>query len=317
MNSLLLRSLMAPLPEGSDIEQDDIAHYLDFYGINLVAKGIAQWQTLGTFEAHGEELVGHVFQAPNAQANALVVHGYLDHVGLYGKLIEHLLSLNINVFMVDLQGHGISSGERASIDSFFHYTDALTQFLELVDEYSCDAEWFLLGQSMGGALSMTLNMLYPDRFAKMVLLAPLIRPYGWLVLRQAHSVLRPFVTSIPRTFHGNSHDEDFNDFLANKDKLQAKALPVAWISAMREWKSWLLNQPANPAKTLMLQGTEDPTVDWHYSIKKVPELFTNTDVRIIPEARHHMINEAPPYIHSILHHIYTFLELEDDYSQHA
>ena len=48
----------------------------------------------------------------------LISHGYYDHAGLYGYLIEHLLSRGWNVAIFDQIGHGLSSGSRAEIQDF-------------------------------------------------------------------------------------------------------------------------------------------------------------------------------------------------------
>ena len=51
----------------------------------------------------------------------LISHGYYDHAGLYGHLIEHLLSRGWSVAIFDQIGHGLSSGSRAEIQHFDQY----------------------------------------------------------------------------------------------------------------------------------------------------------------------------------------------------
>ena len=48
-------------------------------------------------------------RTPEEKENVfLISHGYYDHAGLYGHLIEHLLSRGWNVAIFDQIGHGLS-----------------------------------------------------------------------------------------------------------------------------------------------------------------------------------------------------------------
>lgn len=313
MDTAELRESLAEFRAFNTNPSPIVEAYYQFYGMDMVEGGYATHQTIGLFRSGGEKLVGQAFFAKDATTNALVVHGFMDHTGLFGNLIRHLLNHKINVFMVDLAGHGLSTGKQCSISSFFDYTDSLNKLINISKKQAPTLPWYLFGQSMGGALSMTLHLLGGHVFEKTVLLAPLVRPAQWVWVRQFHSVFSPVFFSMPRSFHGNSHDIEFNTFLSRHDTLQTKQIPVQWVNAWREWKRWYLNQPIQEVSVLLLQGTDDHSVDWHYALNRIPLLFPNVQIYKINGARHHMVNESWDYLEQIFAEIDAYL-LADELS---
>jgi alpha-beta hydrolase superfamily lysophospholipase len=90
---------------------------------------------------------------PHAQL--LMLHGLGDHGGRFSNLAEWLSERGIDVWSMDLIGHGRSPGRRGSVPSF----EALIDEVELCREVAAEQQggWselpqFLLGQSMGGNL---------------------------------------------------------------------------------------------------------------------------------------------------------------------
>lgn len=311
MNPEVLR---ASLPTFNSFElpvNAGLSEYLHYYDIDLVASGDAIEQTIGQFECEGFELVGQAFFAAKASGNALVVHGYMDHAGLYGKLIRHLLSQGLNVFIVDLPGHGLSSGAKSSIDSFSHYSNAIVALQKYAQERGSDCPWFLFGQSMGGAVAMSLLQNQQLELKKTILLAPLVQPKSWTVLKFVHTLLKRFIKQVPRRFSTNSHDRVFRQFLKRADSLQHRFIPIAWLNAMRAWRGQFLIQPSCSAKVLVIQGSGDNTVDWRFGIKVIARLFPNNKTLIINEAMHHMANESVPYLQQTLAAIDEFLAASD------
>lgn len=89
------------------------------------------------------------------RAALALVHGLAEHAGRYGALAARLNDAGIDVYAVDLRGHGHAPGRRAWVDRFDDYLhDA-----EALIEYASDAcaprgtPLFLMGHSMGGAIA--------------------------------------------------------------------------------------------------------------------------------------------------------------------
>ena len=106
--------------------------YRRHYGIDADSLGRHHSHRIGTFLSGGYTLIAQHFQLPEAgAATVFLLHGYYDHAGLYGHLIRQCLALGYSVVIIDLPGHGLSSGKPASIGSFEEYSEALESVLEL------------------------------------------------------------------------------------------------------------------------------------------------------------------------------------------
>ncbi len=137
---------------------------------------------LGRFEVGGYELVSQVWWPEKAVATLFVFHGYYDHMGLYRHLIEWALEQKFAVIACDLPGHGLSSGERASIEDFAEYQATLQGLLAEAGTLGLPQPWHLCGQSTGGAIVVdhVLNQgAQSPAQGQVILLSPLVRPRAW------------------------------------------------------------------------------------------------------------------------------------------
>ena len=291
-----LKAELKPLVPGAPVllsAQEDA--YLRHYNIHFVEEFPDLAHHFGVIESDSHQLAAHLWTPQDATGSAVVIHGYYDHAGLYGHLIRFLIDKRLAVLTFDLPGHGLSSGPPATIESFDHYVGAFAACLDALAAH-LPQPWHLLGQSTGGAVAMEWLLANgvtraTNPFAGIVLLAPLVRPYLWPVTRVAYEVLRRFVAERQRTFSGNSDDPEFLEFLRNRDPLQARTLPVQWVTAMLEWKKRFLRYTPSDLAPLVVQGGADRTVDHRYNVKMIEQLFA-AKVVYIPEARHHLVNES-------------------------
>lgn len=292
-----LRDSLRPLVPGEPViltpEEDA---YLRHYGIHFVEEFPQLAYSFGRVDSDEHAIAAHLWMPAEPRGTAVVIHGYYDHTGLYGHLIRHLIDRGFAVVCFDLPGHGLSSGEPASIETFEHYVDAFNACMAAL-EHHLPTPWHLFGQSTGGAVAMEWLL---DRrvtreispFAKVVLLAPLVRPYLWPLNRVVYEVARRFIRERPRSFRSNAENEAFLEFLRDQDPLQARTLPVRWVTAMVEWRRRFESHEPVDIAPLVIQGQADRTVDWRYNMKVIERLF-QPRVFYIPEARHHLVNESP------------------------
>ncbi len=264
--------------------------YLAYYGLDFSEQWPNCLHSLGFVESVAERLAVHVWQQPHATATVLLVTGLFDHVGLFTHLIRFALERGSNVVAFDWPGHGLSTGERASIDSFDDYRHAIIDVLAAVA--TLPGERQVIAQSTGGAVIMdVLTRESPPHFTKVVLLAPLVRPRGWLWVRAGHALLHRLVTRLPRGFSANSSDLEFLQFVRS-DPLQAQTLSLAWIGALRRWLPNFLRRPSQPDQLLVLQGDCDGTVDGPYNLRQIQRLFPAARMQMIAGAGHHLANET-------------------------
>jgi lysophospholipase len=292
----LRQGLRPLLPDGPTVLSPAEDDYLRHYGIHFVDRIDGLAHHLGRIETSTHTIAAHLWRPQAAKGSAIVVHGYYDHVGLYRHLIHFLLARDLAVLSFDLPGHGLSSGPPATIETFDHYTAAFDACFRALEAH-LPGQLHVFGQSTGGAIIMEWLLANGiDRanspFAAIVLLAPLVRPYLWAVNRVVYEIARRTISERPRTFTSNADDREFIQFLRDHDPLQARTLPVQWVTAMQNWRKRFERYSGTNLTPLVIQGHADRTVDRKYNLKVISRLFTPR-VFYIPEAKHHLVNESP------------------------
>jgi alpha-beta hydrolase superfamily lysophospholipase len=303
-----LRATLEPMRfQGQAPAKDSelLGKYRAHYGLNFSSPERPIQQQIGLLEIPAArdhyQLVCQHFALPltEQKGTAFLLHGYFDHAGLFAHLIQHCLDLGLSVVIIDLPGHGLSSGQQASIDSFSRYVQALTTCLQQAAKDSLAHPWYFIGQSTGAAVlldALLQGVISEDcRAERVILLAPLLRPLHWLKSRMLFSVSRLFLAATPRGFSDNSHDQEFLQFLRQQDALQSQSIPRDWVLAMIDYqRRFRAAKPCNEALHI-IQGSEDGTVDWRYNLKQIQAKFPAAKTTMVDGARHHMVNESKEY----------------------
>lgn len=280
-------SVYAPL-------RSPLSDYCHHYGLDL-ENDMPVRHYCGYFEAAGFRLAAHAFLPEQARGTVFIVHGYLDHAGLYRHLICDCLSRGFAVFIYDLPGHGLSTGERVSIGEFQQYQEVLNEALAIY-RHQLPGPLYAIGQSTGGAILMDHVLTARTRgkapaFKKVLLLAPLVRPAQWTQIRFGYWLIRRLKPSVPRVFRANSSDEDFLRFVREDDPLQDRIVPMGWIGALKRWVAYMHTLPACDFPVVLVQGYKDETVDWRYNLRFVQSHFKVERFFNLPEASHQLANE--------------------------
>ena len=272
----------------SDESGQGLQAYRAFYGLPDTFE-----HRLGRLSVGGYELAAQLWLPEKPRATLILLHGYYDHLGLYGHLLRWALEMGFAVLGCDLPGHGLSSGARASIGEFAEYQTVLDGLFIQAAELQLPAPWHLAGQSTGGAILLDYLLTGAPRpeEGQALLFAPLVRPRAWHWSLLSYRLMRPFAESIPRRFYANSHDAEFIDFVQNRDPLQPQHLPTAWVGALSRWIPHIEAAPRSARKPLVVQGQGDMTVDWRHNLSVLQAKFDQPELIILPEARHHLVNE--------------------------
>ncbi len=294
--------------EVSDAERE----YFRYYGIDFEDRFPELKHHFGSIESAPYSIAAHYYDLKDAEGTCFIVHGYYDHSGLYGRLIEYCLKRKLSVVIYDLPGHGLSSGERANISSFSNYQTVLSHVVDLFSSVA-PLPWSAIGQSTGGAILM--DFLLSARapvFAKTVLLAPLVQPASWSRTILLHRIVSIFVNRLTRRFAKNSHDSHFLDFVKNSDPLQARYLPLTWVTALKQWINYFEHLRFVDYAPLIIQGKEDETVNWKYNVPLIQKKFPNSKLYYLKDGRHHLSNEDE----TILTKIYSAMDMYFDVFKH-
>lgn len=302
----LRQRLLAQQPLTAELQSQQ-QNYQAFYQLSAISR---QGYRQGCVRSGDYEVVYQCWQPEGAKATFFVLHGYYDHLGIYGHLIESLLAQGYAVVGLDLPGHGLSSGPRASIISFQEYTQALWQVIQQTCS-SYPEPYHLIGQSTGGAIAIDwwLNSLFHRdfHFERTVLLAPLVKPANWQQGLLSYYLLSPFVGRIRRGYSRNSHNENFLAFLKD-DPLQPRYLAVDWVRALKNWIPCIEMAAPQACRVLILQGEEDQTVDWRFNTQILAQKFPQAQLYFFPQAKHHMVNEAENIRQLWLNRMWQFLQ---------
>jgi alpha-beta hydrolase superfamily lysophospholipase len=272
-----------------------LADYLRFYNLDLENELPGLRHYLGWVEAYGYQLLAHVYRPVKMRGTVFILHGYLDHSALYRHLIADCLRRGYVVFIFDLPGHGLSSGERVDIPDFNHYQHVLKEILARFGR-QLPQPFYGIGQSTGAAILMDhvlRNMAAgrPPAFRKLLLLAPLVRPVQWAKIRFGWWLIHHFKKGVPRVFRRNTSDEAFLRFVAETDPLQDVLVPMGWVGALKRWVARLQALPRADFPVLLVQGGRDETVEWRYNNAFVRERFRVEHEHLEPEASHQLANE--------------------------
>ena len=282
---------------------DQEAAYFSFYSLRFDAVAPPVSHRFGWIPIGVEKIACHYFSIEQARDTCFIVHGYMDHAGLYHKLIADCLQRKQNVVIFDFPGHGLSSGERACIGSFSDYVVVLRDCLSFFsDKLPCPPH--IIAQSMGGAVTMQY-LLGCEGGApgavvdKVLLLAPLLRPRRWWGVRLAHALLSPWISRIRRKFSRNSHQREFLGFLRWRDPLQPRHISLRWVAAMLQWPHAFNRFDTSDRALLVIQGDDDKTVDWTYNLRWIQNKFPRSQQLVIGAARHHLVAESEPYFKQV------------------
>ncbi|MDA9091094.1 alpha/beta hydrolase [Porticoccaceae bacterium] len=281
-----------------------LQQYLHFYQLPLPSANLTV--CAGHLEVGDNQIATLAWQPAKAVGTVIVVHGYMDHIGLFNHLIQHLLERQLNVVCFDLPGHGLSTGRPGYILDYGEYVGVLELVINISREMF-SAPLHAVGQSMGGAVLLKHLIRhkkdYP--FASLNLFAPLLFPRGWNINRWLHLLSKPFTDTSKRVYRDSSWDKDFLTFVRDCDPLQASRLPLAWVGALKKWIKEFRKSEGSNLKINLIQGDADKTLDWETNLVKFKEKFPALKVHIIKSGNHHLVNE----IKSLREEIFAALEL--------
>lgn len=114
------------------------------------------------------------WQPAAPKAVVVLVHGLGEHGGRYAHVAEALMAAGCAVYALDHRGHGKSGGPRALIDRFAHAVDDIDYLVELARREHPRKPLFLLGHSMGGALSLSHALKHPGKLYALILSGPAV-----------------------------------------------------------------------------------------------------------------------------------------------
>ena len=111
---------------------------------------------------------------PEGEVRAVVIvaHGYGEHGGRYGNLVERLVPKGFAVYALDHRGHGESEGPRGHVGRFAEFVADLHAFRVRIEEEQRGKPLFLLGHSLGGLIAVRYLLAHDQGLAGAILSSP-------------------------------------------------------------------------------------------------------------------------------------------------
>jgi lysophospholipase len=139
------------------------------------------WQTVTPQQlklSDGTGLHYVLIKPEQIKATVVVVNGRTESYVKYQELAYQLTEQGYQVLMFDHRGQGLSARltdnpHKGHIEDFQHYIDDMHQLISQVAQTEHQLPLYLLGHSMGGAISTLYLQQYPDVFQKAALSAPM------------------------------------------------------------------------------------------------------------------------------------------------
>lgn len=247
----------------------------------------------------GLRLATRWVQPEGARATLLVHHGFAEHMGRYGNLVQALTDAGLGVFLYDARGHGASGGRRGHVDAFGDYIADLRQVIDHVTAEDGRAP-FLLGHSQGGLVVTAALLERPLPVAGVALsnpaLAASVAVPGWkIVAAKTLSRLLPTVAlpvGIPPSDISRDADS-VRDYEA--DPAIFGAGTTRWGAEFLQAQQQVLAAPLQVGVPLLvLLGTGDRVIDSavsrrYYAGATAPE----QQVELFEGFYHELFNEPP------------------------
>ncbi len=124
----------------------------------------------------------------------ILIHGFLYHTVMWEKNLDTLAE-RYQVYAIDLWGWGYSERLQPSEYSFDMYANQILKFMDALNIQKAT----LIGQSMGGGISVYLAAHHPERVDRLILIAPAAIPYPASLTAKFYQLpyLGEFLNAIP------------------------------------------------------------------------------------------------------------------------
>ena len=227
----------------------------------------------------------------------LVLHGWGGSSDSWVKVTEFLAEKGFKVFSLDFPGFGKSATPKDTW-GIKAYTDFVFGFAKKMEL----KEFFLLGHSFGGRVSIRFSVLYPGKVKKLVLCASagikgnldFKARVIYMVARLGNMVFSPKIMARLK----DSARNVLYTFLRRKDYVKAKGV-------MKEVMKKVIEEDLSSdlgkikSETLVVWGEKDKLVPLKYAYI-FKEKVKNSELEVIPGIGHSPHLECPKELSSII-----------------
>jgi alpha-beta hydrolase superfamily lysophospholipase len=269
-----------------------LARYRSFYRM----ADLADQDTFGYVTSTDRRVAVHRFASSWGTAPrrlVVLLHGYLGHSLTNVWTIRYLLDQGFDVVAFDLPGHGLSGGAPARISGFSEYADALDAVLDGACSDTPPEQTFAVGHSAGASVLLEHSCRAPERFARTVLVSPLLRSTAWWALKLGLPLVSIFAAESALQDAHSSIGQTFANYL-RRDPLAPERFPLQWARRLIAWERGLHRRTTWPARTVLFQGLGDTAVRWQQNLHFLRSRIPALEETLIPAGGHCLLNDSAP-----------------------
>ena len=229
----------------------------------------------------------------------LIAHGYAEHSERYNYTAKFFTDKNFAVYAPDHYGHGRSEGVKADVPNFRVFVDDLLSVLVIIQDIEKNIPIFLLGHSMGGAISTILASEAENNLAGLILSGPSIRIDGGVSnfiksISKIIAFIAPHLPLVEFAVEGISKDPEVveaykNDPYNYNGKVRAR-MGREMLRSEELITEQLLSRISIP--TLILHGEKDPLVNPECSHIIYSNISSaDKKIKILDNLYHEILNE--------------------------
>jgi lysophospholipase len=289
MDSFLNNQLEQLDPSKDPLCNRFVETYTAFYGVAFPDVV----HHLGIIPTVNYTIATQLFLPSVSIGTVFIVHGYFDHSAMMGHCIRACVEMGFSVIAIDLPGHGLSSGERASIGSFSEYAMVFDECIAYCKSF-LPAPFHFVAHSTGCSAGLewlhTPALLNNALVDKVILLAPLVQSAGSTAARLLFNILKNRVPAMGGPYKATTSDPEFDLFRKN-DPLRPKKFPLRWLNAAMEWNKLMHSRGILDKKITVIQGTRDNVVDWKHNIGFLERKTRASEIYYVNGSRHQLHNE--------------------------
>ena len=278
----------------------------------------------GKFTGVKECELGWVSLTPKRSDKVIiVVNGRVETYWKYQELFYDLVKQGYHVYSFDHRGQGVSERlvadhELGYVEHFDDYVEDLHLFMQNIVKPKGYKQHFILGHSMGGAITSLALARYPTLFDRAVLSAPMhgiyvkphLKPFAEALIgitelfcRQPHYAIgqKPYYA---KPFDGNllTHSQTryqwFRDLYDVRPKLRIGGASNHWVwESIKAARQAIQQANTITISVLLLQGSEDKIVDnacQQQFQQRLNQGSGHCNFQIIEGSRHEILFESDP-----------------------
>lgn len=230
------------------------------------------------------------------RASIIIVHGIGEHSSRYEHVGVYFSGLGYSVYAYDQRGNGRSPGKRGHIKDFNEYLFDLKAFIEYL---ALKDNIFILGHSLGGLITISFAMDYPEGINGIVVTSPALGlsmniPIWKKTLLYVMHVIYPEFTMVDYTISTEYLSHDPNVCRGyDEDPLVHRKRSARFFVEFVKACTKTVNEPQRlKIPSLFLQAGDDRIV----SVEALEKFYKgvlskNKSLKIYPSFYHEVLNE--------------------------